>query len=134
MRTAPRRTAALAGVAWLALAAPAQAHGLPNPPGVAVPGYLFAWGAALVLVGSFTALSRMWDAPRLEPLRERPLVGVAPWARALCGAIGIAVFTAVVYAGLAGSSAPTRNLVPTFVYVAFWVALVPISVVAGDVF
>ena len=52
----------------------------------------------------------------------------------LCGAIGVALFVIVVYAGFAGTQTPTANLTPTFIYVVFWVGLVPLSLVLGDMF
>jgi drug/metabolite transporter (DMT)-like permease len=64
-----RRVAAAAGgivVVSLLAAPPALAHGLPSPPGVPVPGYVFAYAAAAVLAGSFYALSRLWREPKLE--------------------------------------------------------------------
>jgi hypothetical protein len=132
-----RRTAAAAAgasVLSLATAPAALAHGLPSPPGVPVPGYVFAYAAGAVLAGSFFALSRLWQEPRLEGARSRLLFPVSPLVDVLCGAAGIGAFGIVVYAGLVGTSLPSRNLEPTFVYVVFWVGLVPLSVLVGDVF
>jgi hypothetical protein len=52
----------------------------------------------------------------------------------LCGAIGIAAFAAIVWAGFAGSQAATANLAPTVVYVIFWVAIPFSTLLLGDVF
>src|SRR4051794_491748 len=134
LRRRPARIAAVAAALWALPAAPAEAHGLPSPPGVPVPGYLFAWAAAIVLVLSFIGLGALWRSPRLEGGLARPIVRVPAGADALCGAIGITVFCLVIYAGLVGTPVPTANLAPTFVYVVFWVALVPISALLGDVF
>ena len=46
----------------------------------------------------------------------------------------MALFAGVVYAGFAGSQVATANALPTFVYVVFWVGLVPVSALLGDVF
>jgi hypothetical protein len=46
----------------------------------------------------------------------------------------VAIFAAVVVAGLAGSQTFTGNLAPTFVYVVFWVGVPVASVLLGDVF
>ena len=51
-----------------------------------------------------------------------------------CGALGVALLLLVVWSGAAGNQLTTANLAPTFVYVVFWVGLVPVSVVFGDVF
>src|SRR3954447_20913657 len=134
LRRRPARIAAAAAALWALPAAPAQAHGLPSPPGVPVPGYLFAWAAAVVLVVSFIGLGALWKSPRLEDGPAQPLLRVPAGTDAVCGAIGIAVFGLVVYAGLAGTPVPSANLAPTFVYVVFWVALVPLSALLGDVF
>jgi hypothetical protein len=134
LRRRPARIATAVAALWALPAAPAEAHGLPSPPGVPVPGYLFTWAAAIVLVASFAALGALWRSPRLEGGATRPLMRVPAGADTLCGAIGIAVFGLVVYAGLAGTPLPTANLAPTFVYVVFWVALVPLSALVGNVF
>ena len=52
----------------------------------------------------------------------------------IAGAIGVAIFLAVVYAGLAGTDIPTDNLAPTAVYVLFWVGIPVVSLLLGDVF
>jgi hypothetical protein len=114
--------------------APILAHGLPSPPGVPVPGYLFAWAAAVVLVASFSALGALWREPRLEVDEPRRALRLPVWSEPACGALGIATFALLVYAGLQGSPVPGRNLAPTFVYVVFWVGLVPLTLLLGDVF
>ena len=52
----------------------------------------------------------------------------------LGGAVGAALLVVVVYAGLRGTQSSTANLAPTFVYVIFWLAFVPASVLFGDLF
>jgi hypothetical protein len=52
----------------------------------------------------------------------------------LCGAAGVFLLGVLIWAGLFGSQTTIDNLVPTLVYVAFWVGLVPISILFGDVF
>lgn len=100
-----------------------------------IPDYLFAWAASVVLVVSFVGLAMLWPRPRLEHPRERTLLVVPAWLDVLGGALGIGLFALVVTAGLLGDQAvPQANLAPTFVFVAFWVGLVPLSVVAGNVF
>jgi hypothetical protein len=133
-----RRAFALAVVACLAAAAAlaptADAHGLAGRADLPIPVYLFGWGAAAVLVLSFAGLALLWPEPRLQEPTRRRLWRVARWIDPLCGAIGIFLFGMVVYSGLAGSSTATSNFTPTFVYVIFWVGLVPASVLFGDVF
>jgi hypothetical protein len=116
------------------------AHGLVARSDLPIPEWLFGWAAAMVLVVSFVALAVLWPEPRLERERWRPLpgglgrlLGGRP-VEIVCGAIGVGLLGVVVYAGLRGTQSPTANFAPTFVYVIFWLALVPVSVLFGDVF
>jgi len=52
----------------------------------------------------------------------------------LSGSIGVFLLGLVVYTGLEGTQSTTAHFAPTFVYVVFWVGLVPLSVLFGDVF
>ena len=52
----------------------------------------------------------------------------------LCGAIGVGLLGLVVWSGLAGVQTATANFAPTFVFVIFWLGLVLVSVLFGDVF
>jgi hypothetical protein len=110
------------------------AHGIVGREDLPIPRWLFGWGAAAVLVVSFVALAVLWPKPRLERAGERRLFTVPRLLDPLCGAIGVALFALVVYSGLAGTQVETANLAPTFVYVIFWVGLVPLSLLFGDVF
>ena len=65
---------------------------------------------------------------------ERLLFRMPPWVDPLCGALGIAIFAAIVYSGFAGAQEANRNLAPTAIYVIFWVGLVVASLFFGDVF
>jgi hypothetical protein len=116
------------------------AHGLVARSDLPIPEWLFGWAAAMVLVVSFVALAVLWPEPRLERERWRPLpgeIGRLLGSRAvevLCGAIGVFLLGVVVYAGLRGAQSPTANFAPTFIYVIFWLALLPVSILFGDVF
>jgi predicted outer membrane lipoprotein len=99
-----------------------------------IPSWLFGWAAAIVLAASFAALAALWPQPRLQHVEERPFFRMPGFVNALCGAIGIAIFAAVVYSGFAGIQESTRNLAPTAIYVIFWVGLVVLSLLFGDVF
>ena len=112
---------------------PASAHGLGGVAGTPVPGFVFAWAAAIVLVASFAALGSLWQEPRLEGAVSRVRGHLPRTLEPAVGALGVAVFGFVVYSGLAGTQVPTANILPTFVYVVFWVALVPVSLLAGNV-
>ena len=129
----------LAGASLVA-PAPAGAHGLVGRTDLPIPGWLFTWGAAAVLVVSFIALAAAWPTPKLQRPRLHPLPDGASRALAsrpvdiLCGTVGVALLGLVVYSGLAGAQSIAANWAPTFVYVGFWLGLVPLSLLFGDVF
>jgi hypothetical protein len=52
----------------------------------------------------------------------------------LCALIGVGLFVLTVYSGFAGSQEALANFAPTFIYVIFWVGLVVVSLLLGDVF
>jgi hypothetical protein len=127
-------------VAAGALAPSAEAHGISQRSDLPIPEWLFAWAAAVVLVISFVALVSLWPDPRLEGEDWRRLprpvgrVLTSPALAVACGAVGVVLLGLVIYSGLVGQQTASANFAPNFVYVAFWVGLVPISVLFGDVF
>jgi hypothetical protein len=116
------------------------AHGIVARSDLPIPEWLFGWAAAMVLVVSFVALAVLWPEPKLQREHWRPLPGGLGRALAgkpvqiVCGAIGVVLLIVLVYAGLRGTQSSTANFAPTFVYVIFWLALVPASLLFGDVF
>jgi len=116
------------------------AHGISVRTDLPVPEWLFWWAAAIVLVVSFVGLATLWPEPRLQKPPWRPLprgIGRAIASRPVeiaCGAIGIFLFALTVYAGFEGTQSTTANWTPIFIYVIFWLAFVPLSLVFGDVF
>jgi len=136
--------------AWLALLvagalgafpAAAEAHGLAQRSNLPIPDWLFGWAATIVLVASFAALAALWPTPRLEHPSWRPLpgnlgrlIGSRPveW---FCRATGVALLVLVIATGYYGEQgSPLDNLAPTFILIIFWVGLVFVSVIFGDVF
>jgi len=136
--TAP---AVLLGVAaGLAFPEPAAAHALVGRQDLPIPEWLFAWGASLVLIVSFVAMTLAWRRPLLAAEHWRPAPG---WLSRLlvnsltelgAGALGVFLLAATVWAGLEGTDAPDRNFAVTFVFVTFWLGLVAVSALFGDVF
>jgi hypothetical protein len=119
----------------LVLPAPALAHGIGGRSDLPIPRWLFAWAAAMVLIVSFVALATLWPKPRLERARSRIVCRFPSVLGPVCGAVGLALFAVVVYAGFAGEQElPGANLAPTFIYVLFWVGLAFLSGLFGDVF
>jgi hypothetical protein len=116
------------------------AHALVSRQDLPIPAWLFAWGASIVLIVSFFALSVAWREPRFEQRRWRPLapglsrVALCMPTQILCGAIGVFLLGVTVYAGLRGTEAPDRNFALTFVFVTAWLGFPLFSVFLGDVF
>jgi hypothetical protein len=115
------------------------AHGIGGVKDLPVPGWLFLFGGAVVLVVSFSALGVLWTTPRLEDEGGRPLPG---WAqrvllsralRVVLGALSVALLGLVWAAAAFGSELPNENLAPTFVYVVFWLGTAALVVLLGDV-
>jgi hypothetical protein len=126
--------AALASAAVAVVPDAASAHGLVGRQDLPIPRWLFAWGAAVVLVISFVALAVLWPKPRLEDAAEHRVLRVPAFLEPICGVIGVAAFAGMVYAGFAGTQAATANVEPTVIYVLFWVGLPFLSAVFGDLF
>jgi len=140
-----RATAAavLAGSAVAVLLFPvaASAHSaLVGKQDLPIPEWLFAWGASLVLIVSFVALTLAWRTALLEGDRWRSAPAwlsralVNPVTSALAGAFGVFLLGVVVWSGLEGTTAPPQNFAPTFVFVTFWLGVVLLSVLVGNVF
>ena len=116
------------------------AHALVAREDLPIPAWLFAWGASIVLIVSFFALSAGWREPRFESERwralgagvSRALIGLP--AQILGGALGVFLLGLTVYAGLKGTEAPDRNLAVPFVFVTCWLGFPVLSVVFGNVF
>jgi hypothetical protein len=116
------------------------AHGIGAVKDLPIPGWLFLWGAAMVVVLSFLALGALWKRPQLEPRAagrplpawlERVLRSAA--LRILLGALSAALLVLVFLTALIGEPSAGANLAPTFVLVIFWIGLVPVQVLLGNV-
>jgi hypothetical protein len=116
------------------------AHGIGGIRDLPVPGWLFLYGAAVVLVVSFVALGMLWR----QPLLERPEAGsplppslqrilLSRTLRVGLGGISFVLLALIALTALFGERSPAQNLAPTFVYVLFWVGLVPVVVFVGNV-
>jgi hypothetical protein len=105
-----------------------------------IPAWLFAWGASVVLIISFVALSVAWRDSKFSsdywhPVSERlsrPVTALA--TQIITGAIGALGLGVVVYTGLRGTDEPNLNFAVTFVFVTFWLGMVVLSILLGDVF
>jgi hypothetical protein len=133
-----RRAFLAAVVAALLVPGVAEAHGLVQRQQLPIPQWLFAWAAAAVLVISFFALAVLWPQPRLERDDWRPLPGGRYFdslpVRVACGAIGVLLLVVTVLAGYLGSGTALDNWAPTFLLITFWVGLVFVSILFGNVY
>ena len=104
-----------------------------------VPGWLFLVGGATVLIVSFVALGALWKTPKLEVGSGRPLPDglqrflLSPYTRIVASGLSLALFIVIWSAAAFGSDRASANLAPTFIYVIFWVGMVLISIVLGNV-
>lgn len=116
------------------------AHALAARQDLPVPTWLFAWGASIVLIVSFFALSVGWREPRFEQDGWRPLgagltrILLSLPAQIAYGLIGVFLLGLAIYAGLRGTEAPDRNFALTFLFVTAWLGFPLFSVFLGDVF
>src|SRR3954465_3185829 len=131
-RLHPVRLVALLTASVLVLPDAASAHGIGGASDLPIPGWLFAWGATAVLILSFVALGALWPKPRLESMPRRPGFTLPRFAEPAAAVAGLALTALVVVSALFGTTDTATNLAPTFVWVAFWVAVPLASVVLGD--
>ena len=116
------------------------AHGLGARANLPVPVWMAQYAAALVLIATFFMLGRLWESPRLqEPYRGRPLpMGLqrfidAPAFRLALRLIGLAALLLVIVVAALGTDSSATNPAPTWLYVWFWVGIVPLSLLFGPV-
>ena len=115
------------------------AHGIGGVRDPVLPDWLMYYAASIVLILSFVALGVLWRRPLLEgrdggrPLSERwqRLVLWVGW-RVILGALAVGLLALVWLAALVGEPDAGDNVAPTFVYVVFWLGLVPLVVVFGN--
>ena len=116
------------------------AHALAARQDLPIPAWLFAWGASIVLIASFFALSVAWRKPRFEEDAWRPLgaglsrVLTSLPLQILCGFVGVFLLGLAIYAGLRGTEAPDRNFALTFLFVTAWLGFPFFSALFGDIF
>jgi hypothetical protein len=116
------------------------AHGLGGRADLPVPVWLAQYAAALVLIVTFFMLARFWERPRLqEPYRGRPLpMGLqrfldAPAFRLGLRLVGLAGLLLTIAVAAFGTGSSATNPAPTWLFVWFWVGIVPASLLFGPV-
>ena len=93
-----------------------------------------------MLVLSFVALGALWRRPQLERRAAgRPLPpGLERFLRSrllgiVLGLVSAGLLVLVFLTALIGEPSSAQNLAPTFVYVIFWLGLVPVQLLLGNV-
>ncbi|HXM83918.1 MAG TPA: hypothetical protein VN929_18635 [Burkholderiales bacterium] len=126
-------------MAVIALApAKAAAHAFAARYDLPLPLSLWLAAAGLTIALSFVvfalALRRGGSAsyPRLDLLRLPAARALARLALHALRAVSVFVFVVLIAAGLFGTQEPFRNLVPTFVWIAWWIGFTYLSATAGD--
>lgn len=116
------------------------AHGLPaQVQDIPVPLSWFYASATVILVASFLLLGALWTQPRWDTPPWRPLppaisrLLLAAWLRGAVALILLAGTALVVAAATFGSLEVGDNIVAVLVFVVWWIGIVPLSVLLGDV-
>ncbi|MGE4425136.1 MAG: hypothetical protein AB7G37_01635 [Solirubrobacteraceae bacterium] len=129
-------TTATAVLAWPSTAA---AHGVQGRAETPIPISAFFWVAAIVMVVSFVGLAFGWSRSRLQTVPWRPVPArferVARDPRLLWTVriVVLVLFLLVLAAAAFGSTRLNSNLAPVAIFVVWWVGLVPVVVLLGDV-
>ena len=106
-----------------------------------MPGWLFYWGAAVVLVRLVSSRSGCSGVSRCSRDTRSGAISAAG-SRGSCSgplrvvgtaALDRSLFAVVWAAALFGDTDPIRNLAPTWIYVIFWLGVPALSVVFGNV-
>ena len=125
----------------LLLAAPASAlaHGVQGRAQTPIPISAFFWVAGAVVAVSFLGLSLAWSKPKLGRHSWRP----APegLSRAILGAPAVWIGRVVVLVGFLfvwaaaafGSTRLNANIAPLIMFVIWWIGLVPVTIVLGNI-
>ncbi|MDQ1712569.1 MAG: hypothetical protein QOE45_2019 [Frankiaceae bacterium] len=117
---------------------PLPLHGVGGRADLPVPFWLAVYGAGIAVVLSFAALGVLWPTSRLRPDKGRPLprlqrVVDSPLLRWPLRAVALVVSVVLLSAAFLGSNGVESNPVPWFLFIVFWVGLVPLSLVFGPV-
>src|SRR6185503_4242780 len=141
-RTARRAHRAARALDWLAPFAPAaaRAHGFGQRFDLPLPLWLWLTGAGATIVITFVLVAvfvreerPLARYPRLDLLRFAPVRALANGATAsVLRAIAALLFIVTIAAGLFGNPDPYSNLIPTMVWVVWWVGVAFCCALIGD--
>ncbi|MEQ1899028.1 MAG: hypothetical protein ABL971_16805 [Vicinamibacterales bacterium] len=116
------------------------AHGLGGRSDLPVPLWIAVTGAVLALLFSFAALVFFWKKPKFsaDPGGRAVSAGLerilnSTGAEVFLKLVGLVAFVLVLSAAWIGTNDPKSNPAPAWVYVWFWVGLLPLSLIFGPV-
>jgi hypothetical protein len=116
------------------------AHGIDGHSDLPIPVTVAQYGAGAVLLISIAVLTVLWRTPRFERGgRGWPLPAMlqhfadAPATRAVLRGLGVIMGLLVATIAVLGPQTVAGNPVPTWVYVWFWIGLLPASLLLGPV-
>jgi hypothetical protein len=120
--------------------APANAHGFGQRYELPLPLGLYLFGAATVVALSCVLFGLLLRGPTPaqagppRPLPAGPIAGMLSHPLVILALrLGVlALFVLTLLAGFLGDQNPYRNIVPTLVWIVFWVGLTYVSAFAGD--
>jgi hypothetical protein len=128
------------GLAAVSVASQAAAHGFGQRFDLPLPLWLWVTGAGATIVLTFLLMALFMkerrhtvDYPRLDLLQFRPVRWAAN-ARtiAILRLLAVLLFALTVCAGLIGNQDPYSNLIPTMVWVIWWVGVAFVCALIGD--
>src|SRR5690242_19781438 len=116
-------------------------HGIGGRGDLPVPLWLAVYSAGAAVAVSFFALAAFWSRPHFEStgrparttLGRLSVVVDARPIRWLLKAIGLGALALVLATAWFGSTEPSRNPAPTWLYVWVWVGIIPLSLLLGPV-
>lgn len=134
-----RAAATAIGALLLTCPATALAHGVQGRADTPIPISAFFYAAGAVLVVSFVALGFGWSEARLTRDAWRPAprwlerIALAPASAWAARAFVLICFLFLFAAAAVGSTRLNANIAPVTIFVFWWVGLVPLSVLCGNV-
>lgn len=113
-------------------------HGIGGRGDLPVPLWLAVYSAGAAVAVSFFALAAFWSRPRFEQSAGTTLARLAAIVDArpirwLLKAIGLAALALLLGSAWFGSSDPSLNPAPTWLYVWIWVGIIPLSLLFGPI-
>jgi hypothetical protein len=133
-----RQAIGLSAVGALTWASAAFGHGIGSRGDLPIPKNFFLVAAMLAVVVSFFVAAVMWQEPRLATMSEGHPLGrwtarLAAVAVPIGRTLGLLAFVVVVIAAWGGPTNPSDNIAPVAVYVVFWIILLWVCALVGNV-